>query len=67
MNVQLVNDHWLYKEATTIEDVSNKNGRVTFSWRVLENKINKLVSWMMYHLSNGMSRLHTLEEHNRKG
>ena len=28
---------------------------------------NQLVSWMMYHLPNGMSRLHTLEEHRRRG
>ena len=63
---QFVYDNWPYRAGSTVEKVANEIDELP-SAGVFLKKDNKLVSWMMYHLPNGMSRLHTLEEFRKRG
>jgi hypothetical protein len=63
-HAQIVYDYWLYRESTTVENITREIELLPSAGVFLNDK---LVSWMMCHPPNGMSRLHTLEEHRRRG
>ena len=65
-HAQMVYDHWPYRESTRVEYMADEIQQFP-SAGVFLKESNELVSWMMIHLPNGMSRLHTLEQHRRKG
>ncbi|XP_057372907.1 uncharacterized protein LOC130693731 [Daphnia carinata] len=65
-HAQLVYDHWPYKESTVVDNVAIEIEQLPSAGVFLKEN-NELVSWIMCHPPNGMSRLHTLEEHRRRG
>ena len=65
-HAQTVYDYWPYKEGTTVENVAKEIEELPSAGVFLKYN-NKLVSWMMSHPPNGMSRLHTLQEFRRRG
>ena len=58
--------HWRYNYTTTVENVSQQIKRMP-SAGVFLKRDDKLVSWIMNHPPNGMSRLYTLDEFRRRG
>ncbi len=65
-HAQTVYDYWPYKEGTTMENVAKEIEELPSAGVFLTDN-DKLVSWMMSHPPNGMSRLHTLQEYRRRG
>ena len=65
-HAQLVYDHWLYKQNTTVADVADEIELLPSAGVFLKEN-DKLVSWMMSHPPTGMSRLHTIEQYRRRG
>lgn len=59
-------ENWPYRETTTVEDVAIGIDQLPSAGVFLKEN-DQLVSWMMSFPPNGMSRLHTLEQHRRKG
>lgn len=62
----LVYEKWTYKASTRVEHVADEIDQLP-SAGVFLKESDELVSWMVSHPPNGMSRLHTLEAHRRKG
>ncbi|KAI9560841.1 hypothetical protein GHT06_011794 [Daphnia sinensis] len=65
-HAQLVYDNWPYNKRTTVDDIAGEIDQLPSSGVFLKED-NQLVSWMMCHPPNAMSRLHTLEDHRRQG
>jgi predicted GNAT family acetyltransferase len=65
-HAQTVYDYWPYNEVTTMENVAKEIEELPSAGVFLTDN-DKLVSWMMSHPPNGMSRLHTLQEYRRRG
>jgi predicted GNAT family acetyltransferase len=65
-HAQLVYDQWPYRAGSTVEKVAEEIQELPSAGVFLKDN-DKLVSWMMYHPPNGMSRLHTLQEYRRRG
>ncbi|KZS02954.1 Uncharacterized protein APZ42_034405 [Daphnia magna] len=65
-HAKIVYDHWPYNASTRVEYIG-KEIELLPSAGVFLKENDELVSWMMCHPPNGMSRLHTLEEHRRRG
>lgn len=65
-HAKIVYDNWPYKAGTTVENIS-KEIELLPSAGVFLKEGDEPVSWMMCHPPNGMSRLHTLERHRRRG
>jgi predicted GNAT family acetyltransferase len=65
-HAQIVYDYWPYRESTTVENITREIELLPSAGVFLKGN-DQLVSWMMCHPPNGMSRLHTLEEHRRRG
>lgn len=65
-HAQLVYDNWPYKRSTMVENVADEIELLPSAGVFLKEN-NELVSWMMCHPPNGMSRLHTMEQHRRRG
>jgi hypothetical protein len=65
-HAQIVYDYWPYRESTTVENITREIELLPSAGVFLKGN-DKLVSWMMCHPPNGMSRLHTLEEHRHRG
>ena len=61
-----VYDHWPYRGHTTIDCISDEIEQLPSAGVFLKEN-DQLVSWMMCYTPNGMSRIHTLEEHRRRG
>ena len=62
----LVFESWPYKHLTTLQDVVDEIVQLPSAGIFLKSN-DQLVTWMMCHPPNGMSRLLTLEPHRRKG
>ncbi|KAI9560840.1 hypothetical protein GHT06_011793 [Daphnia sinensis] len=65
-HAKIVYDHWPYSACTKVEHIC-KEIELLPSAGVFLKENDQLVSWMMCHPPNGMSRLHTLEDHRRRG
>ena len=65
-HAQTVYDHWPYKHSTTVKDVVDEIEQLPSAGVFLKEN-DELVSWMMSHPPTGMSRLHTMEQHRRRG
>jgi len=65
-DAQTVFDYWLYNSSTNVENVADELTQLPSAGVYLKST-DQLVSWMNFHPPNDMSRLHTLEEHPRKG
>ena len=65
-HAQIVYDYWPYRENTSIEHVADEIELLPSAGVFLKEN-DEPVSWMMCYTPNGMSRLHTLEEHRRRG
>ncbi|XP_057372908.1 uncharacterized protein LOC130693732 [Daphnia carinata] len=65
-HAQLVYDHWGYNAHTRVEYIRQEIELLPSAGVFLKEN-DELVSWMTCHPPNGMSRLHTLEEHRRRG
>ena len=65
-HAQLVYENWPYRESTTVEQVADEIDHLPSAGVFLKEN-DELVSWMMCHPPNGMSRLHTMEQHRRRG
>ncbi|XP_046653152.1 uncharacterized protein LOC124343739 isoform X1 [Daphnia pulicaria] len=65
-HAQIVYDYWPYRESTTVENITREIEQLPSAGVFLKGN-DQLVSWMMCHPPNGMSRLHTLEEHRHRG
>ncbi|EFX72028.1 hypothetical protein DAPPUDRAFT_308592 [Daphnia pulex] len=65
-HAQTVYDYWPYNEGTTVENVAKEIEELPSAGVFLTDN-DKLMSWMMSHPPNGMSRLHTLQEYRRRG
>lgn len=57
---------WPYNHLTTLQDVTEEIVQLPSAGLFLKSD-NQLVTWIMCHPPNGMSRLHTVEQHRRKG
>ncbi len=66
-HAQMVYDHRPYRESTRVKQVADEIDQSLPSVGVFLKENNMLVSWIMCHPPNGMSRLHTLENHRRRG
>ena len=62
----LVFETWPYRHLTTLQDVIDEIIYLPSAGIFLKSN-DKLVTWMMCHPPNGMSRLMTLEPYRRKG
>lgn len=65
-HAQMVYDHWPYRESTKVEYIAEEIEQLPSAGVFLKEN-NELVSWITCHLPNGMSRLHTMENHRRRG
>ncbi len=65
-HAQTVFDHWSFNYLTSLEDVSAEINELPSAGLFLK-ETGQLISWVMYHPPNGMSRLHTLNEYRRQG
>jgi GNAT superfamily N-acetyltransferase len=65
-DAQIVFDYWPYKSSTSVENIADELIQLP-SAGVYLKATDQLVAWMNFHPPNGMSRLHTLEQHRRKG
>ena len=65
-HAKIVYDYWPYRESTTVDNITREIELLPSAGVFLKEN-DELVSWMMCHPPNGMSRLHTLEEHRRQG
>ena len=65
-HAKIVYDYWPYRESTTVDNITREIELLPSAGVFLKEN-DELVSWMMCHPPNGMSRLHTLEEHRRRG
>lgn len=63
---QYVFNRWAYRDHTTEEDVGDELDQLP-SAGLFSNDSNEMVAWVTLHPHFGMSRLHTLEAHRRKG
>jgi predicted GNAT family acetyltransferase len=65
-HAKTVFDHWEYNYTTSLEEVADEIDELPSAGLFLKGS-NQLVSWVMSHQPNGMSRLHTLTEHRKQG
>jgi len=61
-----VYNYWPYKVFATVEDVMDQIHNFPSAGVFLKEN-DQLVSWMVYQAPWGMGKLHTLEEHRKKG
>ena len=61
-----VYDHWRYNYTTSVEDIADEINELPSAGLFLK-ETDQLISWIMYNLPNGMSRLHTISEYRRLG
>jgi len=62
----LVYENWAYKSSTLVEFVADEIDRLPSAGVFLKSD-DQLVSWIMEHPPNGMSRLYTVEPYRRRG
>ncbi|XP_046653116.1 uncharacterized protein LOC124343710 isoform X5 [Daphnia pulicaria] len=65
-HAQTVYDHWPYRGNATLDNVSDEIEQLPSAGVFLKEN-DQLVSWITCYPPNGMSRLHTLEEHRHRG
>lgn len=65
-DAQVVYDYWPSRKETSVENIVREIEYFPSAGVVLK-ATNELVAWMMFYPPNGMSRLHVLEMHRRKG
>jgi len=65
-HAQIIYDHWAYSSETTLEIITKDIGQLP-TIGVFIKESNQLVTWMMNHPPFGLSRLHTIESHRRRG
>ena len=65
-HAKTVFDNWHYNYTTSIEDVADEIDEFPSAGLFLK-ETDQLVSWVMSHQPNGMSRLHTMRKHRKQG
>ena len=65
-HAQQIYDHWEYNLTTTVDNIGNELDHFP-SAGVFLKETDQLVSWVVWHPPSGLSKLHTLEHHRRKG
>ena len=65
-HAKIVYDHWAARTTTSVEIIAEEINSLP-SAGVFLKATNELVCWITYYPTNGMSRLHTLDQHRRKG
>lgn len=62
----IVYKYWPYKPIATVENVMDQIANFPSAGVFLKEN-DQLVSWMVFQMPWGMGKLHTLEEHRKKG
>ena len=65
-HAQLVYDNWPNRKWAAVENVAEEIGHLPSAGVFLKEN-DELISWMMCHPPNSMSKLHTMEQHRRRG
>lgn len=65
-HASIVYENWTYKASTTVDHVADEIDQLPSAGAFLKTT-DQLVSWMVCHPPNGMSRLHTVDGYRRKG